>query len=507
MEDSNRRLARNTILLYVRMFFLMLIGLYTSRVILNTLGIVDYGINNVVGGVVVMFSILTNTISGAIGRFITFELGTGNFEKLRNVFSTSVYVQCFMALAIVIICEALGFWFLTNKMDIPTHRMDAAIWVFHCSIIYFGLSLIFTPYNALIVAHERMDAFAYISILEALAKLFIVFVLQWFDYDKLKLYSVLLLVVSIAISLIYVIYSRYHFKESKLTLHFNKDIFKHMASFAGWNMLGSGAWMLETQGTNILMNLFFGVTVNAARGIAVQINHIVQQFVNNFMTALRPQITKSCAAGNYDEMNRLMMKGAKFSYLLMFVISLPIVLETDKILTIWLKIYPEYAVSFVRFTIAISLCMVIINPVITAIMATGDIKKYQIIVGFVGLLQFPLIYIAFNLGFSPISAYVVSLLFYVFFVFFKPYIVRNLLKLDLHDFLYEVIIPISKVTVFSIIIPITIYLLISPSWLRFCMVLSSSLLMTIFVSWKIGMKESERIWATSLVKEQIGRLN
>lgn len=499
MEDKARRIAKNTLLLYVRMFFMMLIGLYTSRVVLKTLGFDDYGINNVVGGIVILFSVFTGTLSSAISRFITYELGAGNQEKLKTVFATSVFVQCAIAVFVMLLCEVVGYWLLTHKMVIPEGRMDAALWVFHCSIISFGFSLVFTPFNSLIIAHERMDAFAYMSILEAVAKLLIVYLLLLVDIDKLKLYAVLLLLVSILINAIYVIYCRIHFEESKLVWRFDKNVFRHIASFAGWNMFGHGAWMLETQGTNLLINMFFGVQLNAARGIAVQVNNIVQQFVNNFMMALTPQITKSYAAGDLDYMHSIVLKGAKFSYLLMFFVALPVAIETDMILRLWLTAYPDYTVSFVRFTLAISLCMFLVNPFLTALRATGNIRNYQVIVGIVGLLQFPLIYIAFRLGFSPASSYVICLFFYTFFVFFKPWLMRHSVGLSLRVFIKNVFFPILWVSLLSMIFPLCLHIYMDESMVRFVVVCFGSIVTTSFFSWFVGLTKGEREMVQSFV--------
>lgn len=502
-QIKTRRIAKNTLLLYLRMFLMMLIGLYTSRVILNTLGFDDYGINNVVGGIVVLFSVFTSTLSSAIGRFITFELGTGNQEKLKVVFSTSIFVQCAMAVVITLLCEVVGYWLLIHKISIPDGRMDAALWVFHCSVIGFGLSLLFSPFSALVIAHEKMDAFAYVSILEAVAKLVIVYLLLVFSADKLKLYAVLLLLVSLLINSIYILYSRRNFEESKIVWRFDKTVFRHIASFAGWNLFGHGAWMLETQGVNILINMFFGVQLNAARGIAVQVNNLVQQFVNNFMTALSPQITKSYAAGDLAYMNSIVLKGAKFSYLLMFMVALPVALETDTILKLWLKDYPNYTVPFARLTLAISLCMVLVNPFLTALRATGNIRNYQIIVGLVGLLQFPLVYVAFKLGLSPTSSYLISLAFYLFFVFFKPWLVRKSIHLSLREYVSVTIAPSFLVTLFSVLIPIAIILGMDRSISRFIFVCLACFATTSLSVWLIGLTKGEKAMAKSFVLSKL----
>lgn len=505
-QEDSKRIALNTFLLYVRMFILMLIGLYTSRVILNTLGFNDYGIYNVVGGIVVMFSVFTTTISTAIGRFITYEIGKGDKERLKTVFSTSIYVQIVLAIAIVLLCEIIGYWFLMNKMDIPDNRMDAALWVFHISNIGFGLGLFFTPYTSLIIAHERMGAFAYMSIFDAVAKLLIVYLLLLFDVDKLKLYSVLLFLVGLITSLIYVVYCRFHFEESKIVCRFDKSIFSHMASFAGWNLFGHGAWMLETQGTNLLINMFFGVQLNAARGIAVQVNNLVQQFVGNFMTALTPQITKSFAAGDLEYMRSVVLRGAKFSFFLMFIIALPVALETNLLLHLWLKDYPPYTIWFVRFTLGTSLCMVLVNPLLSALQATGDIRNYQIIVGIVGLMQFPLIYLAFKLGCSPIASYVICLFFYAFFVLFKPWLVRKRIQLPLKTYVKFVIVPIILVSTLSSLFPIIIRFVMMESIWRLAVVCLLSFFCTCFTIWSVGLSVGEKKMVLNVANDRIKRL-
>lgn len=315
--ENNKRIAKNTLFLYLRMFLMMAISLFTSRIILSTLGVSDYGIYNVVGGVVAMFGLLSGSITNSITRFLTFELGKKDYFQLQKVFSTSLNVMMVLSFVIVVIGEVVGIWFLNYKMNIPEGRMDAANWAFQCSLMTFVMNLISIPYNSTIVAHEKMSAFAYISIFEVIMKLLIVYSLYVSPFDKLKSYVVLLLVLSFVIRLIYGFYCKRHFEEA--TYHFINDkvLLKKMTSFAGWNFFGQGAYMMNNQGVNIVINLFFGVTVNAARGIATQVNNAVNQFVANFMMALNPQITKSYASGELDEMHKLVYRGSKFSYFLM----------------------------------------------------------------------------------------------------------------------------------------------------------------------------------------------
>lgn len=345
---NNKRIAKNTLMLYVRMLFTMAVSLFTSRVILQTLGVEDYGIQNVVGGVVAMFSVLSGSMSSSISRFITFELGKGEPHRLKTVFSTGVNIQLGMSLLVIVVAEAVGVWFLNCKMNIPPERMVAANWVFQCSILTFVLNLLSVPYNASIIAHEKMSAFAYISVIEVTLRLIIVYMLTVSPFDRLITYSVLLMCVGALIRFIYGYYCKRHFEECTYHFVYDKAILKSMTIFAGWNFLGNGAYMLNTQGVNILMNMYFGVAVNAARGVATQVDAALKQFVNNFTTAVNPQITKSYAQGDLKSMHKLVCRSAKFSAFLMLFFAVPIILETDTILTLWLKNPPAYASIFLK---------------------------------------------------------------------------------------------------------------------------------------------------------------
>ena len=398
-SDNNKRIAKNTLLLYVRMLFTMAVSLFTSRVILNTLGIEDYGINNVVGGIVTMFAMLSGSLSSSISRFITFELGKGNLQRLKAVFSTGVNIQLGMSLLVVVVAETVGIWFLNTKMNIPIERLDAANWVFQCAMLTFVFNLLSVPYNAAIIAHEKMSAFAYISVVEVSLKLIIVYVLTISPFDRLKTYAVLLLCVGAVIRFIYGNYCKRHFEECTYHFILDKPILKEMAGFAGWNFLGNGAYMLNTQGVNILMNLYFGVSVNAARGVATQVDAALKQFVNNFTTAVNPQITKSYAQGDLEYMHKLVCRSAKFSAFLMMFFAVPIILETNTILTIWLKTVPDYAVIFLRWIIMSSFMdTVLATSLVTSMFATGELKRYQIIVTAIGCLVFPLVIDCFQDG-------------------------------------------------------------------------------------------------------------
>ena len=355
IAENNKRIAKNTLLLYGRMLLTMAISLYTSRVILKVLGVEDFGIYNVVGGIISMFAFINGGMVAATQRYITFEIGSGNTNQLKKVFSTSLQIHAIISVIIIILGETVGLWFLLEKLVIPESRMSAAIWVYQLSIVACIVNIMSIPYNADIIAHEKMSAFAYISIVEVVLKLLIVYMLVFSPLDKLIVYAVLLLVVQIAIRLIYTTYCKKHFEETSYSKCCDKSLVKEMASFAGWSFWGSLAGILYTQGLNMMLNIFFGPVVNAARAIAVQVQSAVQQFVTNFQMAINPQITKSYAKGDLNQMHNLMFRSARFSFLLLLLITLPVLLETNFLLTVWLKTVPENTFIFTQIKIYIEL--------------------------------------------------------------------------------------------------------------------------------------------------------
>lgn len=506
-SDNNKRIAKNTLLLYVRMLFTMAVSLFTSRVILNTLGVEDYGINNVVGGIVTMFSVLSGSLSSSISRFITFELGKGNIERLKTIFSTGVNIQLGMSVLIIIIAEAVGIWFLNTKMNIPTDRMVAANWVFQCAILTFVLNLLSVPYNAAIIAHEKMSAFAYISVVEVSLKLIIVYMLMISPFDRLETYAVLLLLVGAVIRFIYGYYCKRHFEECTYHFVFDKPVLKEMTGFAGWNFLGNGAYMLNTQGVNILMNLYFGVAVNAARGIATQVDAALKQFVNNFTTAVNPQITKSYAQGDLDYMHKLVCRSAKFSAFLMMFFAVPIILETNTILTIWLKTVPDYAVIFLQWIIISSFMdTVLANSLVTSMFATGKIKRYQIIVTTVGCLVFPLSWIAFKLGFEPQVGYILYFIIYTILLFVRLYLLKDMVKLPVMMYIREVLYKLAPIIVVDFAIPGILILTMDAGWLRLILVCLLSVLVTAASEYFIGLSNKEKNFVAEKIKLVIGKI-
>ena len=425
--NNNKRIAKNTLLLYFRQLLLMFIGLFTSRVVLNSLGVENYGVYNVVGGIVAMFTLLTGSLSAAISRFINVGLGKGDIGRLNVIFSTAVNVQIGMAILVGLLCEIGGVWFLNTHLNIPIARMEAANWVLQLSIITFCINLISVPYNAAIIAHEKMNVFAYISILEGVFKLIVAYTLYVSPYDKLKTYAVLLTVIAIILRFIYGFYCGKTFKECHYHYVFDKQILKDISGFAGWNFFGSGAYLFNTQGVNIVTNLFFGVAANAARGVATQAEGIVKTFVTNFTTAINPQIMKSYAEGNLHYTFSLVCRGAKFSYCLMLIFAVPFMFETETIMTLWLKTYPPEAPLFLRLSMIGTMFDLLGNSTANAAWATGKIKRYYLYVATIGCLVFPISWICFEIGCPAYTSYIVFAVIYLLLVFVKLWILNGLI--------------------------------------------------------------------------------
>ena len=505
ISESNKRIAKNTLILYVRMFLMMLVGLYTSRVNLAALGVDNFGVYNVVGGFVAMFSIISTSLSGAISRFITYELGRGGGDKLKTMFSTSVNIMAGLSLLIVIIAELLGPWFIDTQLDIPADREIAAQWVFQFSILNFVVGLISVPYNAAIVAHERMSAFAYISIFEALGKLAVALLIPYSPIDKLIFYAGLLCTMSLIIRFIYGYYCKRHFAECTYTFTFDKSIFKQMSGFAGWNFFNSTAYIFNNQGVNMLLNMFFGVAVNAARGIAVSVDNIVNQFVGNFMTAINPQITKSYASGDFGRMHKLVCRGAKFSYYCMFLLALPIILGAEQILNLWLVDVPKYTVQFVQLILLTSLCDCIGRTGYTACMATGRLKKYSLVITSVAILEFPLVWVAFSLGATPLYAYYIYVFVKIAALIARMFLMEEMIHLKATMYVTLVFLPIILTTLIALVVPLLLNLVMEPSLIRLVVVSVVSVLSVGLSALYLGMTVSERQVILNSVRTVIGK--
>ena len=493
-SSANKRIAKNTLVLYVRMLFTMGISLFTSRVILQTLGVEDYGISSVVGGVISMFTFINAAMVSSTQRYLNFELVRGDANQLRSVFSTSIQIHALIALAIIVLSETVGLWFLNEKLVIPEARMTAAMWVYQCSILSCAVSIMSTPYNAVIVAHEKMSAFAYISILDVSLKLLVVYLLVVLPFDKLIILAILNLLVQLFIRYIYTLYCHRHFPESYFQFRFNKTLFKEMFGFAGWSFWGNLAAILYTQGLNMMLNIFFGPIVNAARGIAVQVQSAVQQFVGGFQTALNPQITKNYASNNLPQMHSLMFRSARFSFLLLFFLSLPVLMETNFILTLWLKTVPDDAVIFTQIMICISLIYTTANPCIIANQATGKVKIYQMVVGGILLLILPISYVVLKLGAPAYSVFIVHFCIESLAQFSRMYMLRKLIHLPLWQYMKNIYIPIVSTVAIAIILPLVVRMQVAEGWLRFLAVGFTCVLSVGASSYFIGFTKQERVF-------------
>lgn len=489
---NNKRIARNTLLLYVRMLFIMAVSLYTSRVVLATLGEVDYGVYNVVGGVVVMFNMISVPLSIAVTRFLTFELGRGNVGKLQRVFSTSISIQLIISAVIVLLAETLGVWFLNTKMNIPSDRMWAANCVLQFSVITFIVNLLSVPYNAMIIANERMNIYAYISIVEVSLKLLVVYLLIISPWDKLAFYSVLLFLVALAVQMAYVIYCKRHFKECRWSRHLDRQLLKDMLGFSGWNFIGATSGICRDQGVNIVLNIFCGPIVNAARGIAMQVSNAVNAFVQNFMVALNPQITKSYATGDREYMLSLIFRGSRFSYYLLMVISMPIILNASWILHLWLSEVPEYTEIFVILILICALCDSISQPLIAAMFATGEVRNYQIVVGGIQILNLPVAYLLMKLDFPPQSTLVAALALAICCLLARLVMLRGMIGLSIRSFFVKVIVKALSVTILAGCAPIALAFIMDSSFKTFMVTSTASLICSTFTILYVGCTSGER---------------
>lgn len=474
------------------MLFTMGVSLFTSRVILQTLGIEDYGIYSVVGSIITMFSFFNGGMISATQRYLTFEIGKDNIVQLKKVFISSLQIHALISLLVVFLGETVGLWFLYEKLLIPAERMNAAVWVYQCSIVACVVNIMSVPYNADIIAHEKMSAFAYISIIEVVLKLVIVYALYITPWDKLMTYAILVLIVQLIIRLIYTRYCSKHFEESHYHHQIDKSLFKEMLSFAGWSFWGNLAGVLYTQGLNMMLNIFFGPIVNAARGIAVQVQTTVQQFVSNFQLALNPQITKNYAAGYLSQMHNLMFRSARFSFFLLYFLTLPVLLETNYLLTIWLKNVPIDTVVFTRWMIGISLIYTIANPCVIANQATGKVKVYQMVVGSILLLILPISYVILKFDAPAYSVFIVHFCIESIAQVVRMFMLRKLIDLPFHAYIYHIYIPIIKVMIVSFLFPFYVNNLLQEGFMRFLIVGATSVVSVGTSVLLMGLTKDER---------------
>lgn len=509
MSDSStgKRIARNTLMLYFRQILIMLVSLYTVRVVLNTLGAVDYGIYNVVAGVVTMFSFLSGAMATASQRYFSFDLGKKDYEQLKKTFSVSFTIYVLIALVVVLLAETVGLWFVYNKLVIPPERVQAARWIYQASIVSFVFTILTTPYMASIIAHEDMTIYAYVSIVEVILKLGIVFLLPLFSLDKLILYGLLMAVVVIINTTVYRTICRRKYEECRAKLQWDTALFKELLSYTGWNMFGASVGVFKFQAVNIVLNQFFNPVVIAARGIASQVNAAVNSFAQNFSTAVRPQIIKNYAAGKKEEMYELVYRSCKGTFFLMYIFTLPLCLEMPFVLKLWLKNPPEYAILFTQLALIDVLIDSINYPLMTAAQATGKIKLYQSVVGGVLLLNFPLAFLFCSLGFPPVTVFYISIGITLTAGIVRIYILKRLLGFSISNFMSKVYFPIMLSVIFSLILPFLLYFFMNSGITRFFLISINSLLCSGFVFYSLSLSKKERKWFNSMLISKIRNNN
>lgn len=503
-DENTKRVTKNTAFLYVRMLIGMVVSLYTSRVILRALGVEDFGILGVVGSLVAMFSLVSGSIQASITRYLTFELGSANEQRLRETFSAAFFIQLILAAIIFVLGESIGLYILNYILNIPADRIFAANFVFQFSLISFILGLMLMPYNACINAHEKMNVFAYFGLLDIGLKLAIVLFVAYapFAFDKLIVYSMLLVALGIVIQTITVIYCRRHFPETKVTPAIHKGIMRSMFGFAGWNFIGASSALLRDTGGNILLNYFFGPVVNAARSIGGSVSAAAAGFSGNFFAAVSPQITKSYASGDHQYMFSLINRSAKFSFMMMLFFALPILFNTDFILNLWLGEVPPYSRIFVILILIFTLSESISSPLITVQLATGKIKKYQIVVGGLQSLNFPFCLLFLWLGAPPQSVFYTAIFLSICCLCARLFFLRYMIGLSVQDFWKDVISPCISVTFLSAVLPFAIVHLDMESLPKFLLNASVCCLMTLISSLYIGCTEGER----KFIFRQLGKL-
>jgi len=474
------------------MIIIMAVSFYTVRIILDTLGVIDYGIYNIVTSVTIMISFLNGMLTSSTQRFLTYEIGKNDKLNLKKTFSTAIILHISLACIVLILSETVGLWFLYNKMNIPIERFNAAFWTFQISIVITMLTIIQVPYYALIIAHERMKVFAYVSILEAILKLLIVYLLLMTSYDKLITYSILMFFVTLSIIFFYKSYSTKNYEESNFTFIYDKAIMRSMSIFSGWTVFGSLGTILSTQGINILLNIYFGPIANAAYAISAQVYGGLIQFINSFQNAVTPQITKLYASNQIKELNELLYQNSKFSFLLSWIIALPILLELDTILSIWLTNIPQYTNLFTTLLIIYGLMYSILRPLSMAIHATGKLKGVQLSAGILLMSTLPISYIFLDNGFQAYIPLLITLILWFFHLSIIIFFLKKYIGLSVKKIFLNVLFPILIIIILSLVPEYYLSLYIINDLIRLIILFITSFTLVLFLSYYIAMNKTTR---------------
>lgn len=499
--SNSGRIAKNTIALYGRSLLVLAVALYTSRVVLNVLGVKDYGLYNVVGGVISMLGFLNTTMQATFQRYYNVAMGEGNEGEIKTLCRSSLTVQLLLSLLIVLLGETVGLWFLSNNLVIPEGRMEAAQILYQVTIVSFVLSVFKGPFAALITAYERMGVYALFSIVETILKLGIVFIVQVAPVDKLILYSLLILLINVVDFSLYIIFCCKNIPTTDIGFNWSREELNKMLSFSTWSTLDALAYTMRSQGLNIVLNLFFGTVVNAARGVAYQVLNAVNQFIRSFQTAFRPQLTKLYASGDYNATRSLYYSATKLSYYLVFTISLPILLEAPFILHLWLgNAVPEYTAVFTRIILLIAFVDVFANPTTAIAYATGKIKSFSIVVSTFNLMIVPVAWLFLELGFGPTSAMLVSLVFTILVQIIRLMMVSNMTSLKVADHMKHVVLPVAVYSVLCVAAPLALKLSLDNGWMRLVLILFVSMASSVGFAWLVGLNKEEKRFVVSKIK-------
>jgi O-antigen/teichoic acid export membrane protein len=479
------------------------VSLYISRIIIDALGIVDYGLNNIVAGIISLFSFLNGSLGAATSRFLTYELGLNNKERLKTVFCTSYSIHFGLAIIVIILCETVGLWIINHLLIIPEDRLLACNIIYQFVVITAFISMTQVPFNAIIIAHERMNVYAVIGIVEVLLKLGVALLLTVVSYDKLIIFGLFNAIIMTGVYIFYHLYCKYNFSEYTIDGQIDKPLFKEMLSFSGWSLFGSAVSMTRGQGINILMNIFFGPVVNAANAIASQVNSAITIFSSNFTMALNPQIVKTYARNEKEQMKNLIVRSGKFSFFLLMILSIPVFLETDVLLHLWLKEVPSYAGVLTKLVILFSMTDCFTSTMSMAVQATGKIKYYQIFVGGVLLLTFPIAYICYKLGADPTAALVVSIVISVIAISVRLIFVRKYLNIPKTEYIKNVLLTVLIVFVVSIIPPFVFHKYMEEGVLRLIIVALISVLSSAVFIYLLGLTVIERRQVNRILHKKI----
>lgn len=504
-SDNNKRIAKNTLFLYMRMFVILIVSLFTSRVILQVLGASDYGIYNIIGGVVVLFSFINGALTSATQRYLNFYIGRNDEKKTHDVFCMSMNIYIILSFVFLIAAETIGLWFVNTQLNIPTDRMVAANWIYQFTVFSFMLNLTRVPYNASLIAYEKMDFYAYLSLLDVALKLGIVYLLYISPVDKLIAYGFLFMCTDLVDNIIYRVYCKRKFTTANYHWIWDKGMFRELFKFSGWSLFGNAANVLAQQGLNILVNIFYGVTLNAALGIANQVASKVVQFFSNFQTAFNPQIVKYYAEGNKDEFFKLIFRTSRLSYFLMLLISFPLMLKIDVILDLWLVDVPQYTNIFCQLILIFYLIEALSGPLWMSIQATGDIKVYQIIMSSLIFLNLPFIYICLKIGMPVWTVWGVRIAIDVVTFIVRCIYLKKKIKLPLDDYSREVLIPVAIATIVALPIPILFEQQISNYYINLIGSITLAILCTLVSTYYIGLKKSERQKLSSIIIKKLKR--